>query len=80
MKEQVFVSVVLYAYNNERDVETALVQIDNTMMNYFKNYELILVNDFSSDGTLENMHNVIKIYMAILLSLICRESMVWNML
>lgn len=60
MKEQVFVSVVLYAHNNEQDIETALVQVDNTMMNNFKNYELILVNDFSSDSTLENMHNVMK--------------------
>lgn len=60
MKEQVFVSLVLYAHNNEQEIEQALIQLDNTMMNHFKNYEIILVNDFSHDGTLEKAHNAIN--------------------
>lgn len=60
MKEQVFVSVVLYAHNNESEVEQVLIQLDNTMMNHFKNYEIILVNDFSRDSTLGNAHEAIK--------------------
>ncbi|MBS5912934.1 glycosyltransferase [Paenibacillus macerans] len=60
MKEQVFVSVVLYAQNNEREVSQALIDVDRTMMNHFKNYEIILVNDFSQDNTLEEAHKAIQ--------------------
>lgn len=60
MKEQVFVSVILYAHNNEREIEQALSQVDSIMMNHFKNYEIILVNDFSNDDTLEKAHYAIK--------------------
>lgn len=60
MKEQVFVSVVLYAYNNEHEIEHTLVELDRTMRSHFKNYEIILVNDFSKDGTLEQAHNAIR--------------------
>ncbi len=59
MKEQVFVSVVLYAQNNENEISQVLIDVDKTMMNHFKNYEIILVNDFSQDKTLEEAHNSI---------------------
>ncbi|RRJ62199.1 glycosyltransferase [Paenibacillus oralis] len=60
MKEQVFVSIVLYAQNNEHEISQALIDVDRTMMNHFKNYEIILVNDFSQDNTLEEAHNVMQ--------------------
>lgn len=60
MKEQVFVSVVLYAQNNEREISKVLIDVDRTMMNHFKNYEIILVNDFSQDNTLEEAHSTIQ--------------------
>lgn len=60
MKEQVFVSVVLYAQNNEREISQALIDVDRTMMNHFKNYEIILVNDFSQDNTLEEAQKAIQ--------------------
>ncbi|MEK3663772.1 glycosyltransferase [Paenibacillus sp. FSL F4-0236] len=60
MKEQVFVSVVLYAYNNEREIEQSLIQFDRIMRSHFKNYEIILVNDYSNDSTLEKAHNAIR--------------------
>lgn len=60
MKEQVFVSAVLYAHNNEFEIEQALLELDRTLRTYFKNYEIIIVNDFSQDRTLENAHSAIK--------------------
>lgn len=60
MKEQVFVSVVLYAQNNEREIAQALIDVNQTMMTHFKNFEIIVVNDFSEDRTLEEAHNVIQ--------------------
>lgn len=60
MKEQVFVSVVLYAQNNEREISQVLIDVDKTMMTHFKNYEIILVNDYSQDNTLEEAHIAIQ--------------------
>ncbi|TYA11811.1 glycosyltransferase [Paenibacillus faecis] len=60
MKEQVFVSVVLYAQNNEHEVSKVLIDVDSTIRKHFKNYEIILVNDFSQDNTLEEAHNAIQ--------------------
>ncbi|MFB5674643.1 glycosyltransferase [Paenibacillus terreus] len=60
MKEQVFVSAVLYAHNNELEIDQALLELDCTLRTYFKNYEIIIVNDSSQDRTLENAHSVIK--------------------
>lgn len=60
MKEQVFVSVVLYAYNNEQEIGRALKEIDQSMNNHFKDYEIILVNDSSQDNTLEEAHGAIR--------------------
>ncbi|MBP1173296.1 glycosyltransferase [Paenibacillus sp. OT2-17] len=60
MKEQVFVSTVLYAHNNEHEIVQALTELDRTMMTYFQHYEIILVNDFSQDKTLENAHSAME--------------------
>lgn len=60
MKEQVFVSVVVYAYNNESTIAQTLTQIDQEFDRNFKSYELILVNDYSQDATLVNAREAIK--------------------
>lgn len=60
MKEQVFVSVVLYAQNNEGEVYQTLIDVDRTMKNHFKNYEIILVNDYSLDATIEKAHSALQ--------------------
>ncbi|WP_058301443.1 glycosyltransferase [Gorillibacterium timonense] len=60
MKEQVFVSVVIYAHNNESTVREILMTIDDQFDQNFKSYEIILVNDFSQDRTLENAREAIK--------------------
>ncbi len=53
MKEKVFVSVVLYACNDEETVGNALFEIDQVMHQHYENYEIILVNDGSHDRTLD---------------------------
>ncbi|MGO4546884.1 glycosyltransferase [Paenibacillus sp. 2TAB23] len=57
MKEQVFVSVVLYAYNEQESIKNMLVQIDQTMSRYFYHYEIIVINDASNDLTLERIRS-----------------------
>ncbi|CAH0121693.1 putative glycosyltransferase [Paenibacillus sp. CECT 9249] len=53
MKEQTFASVVLYAHNDEQFIADSLRKIDSAMNNLFKDYEIIIVNDYSQDRTLE---------------------------
>ncbi|WIM39759.1 glycosyltransferase [Paenibacillus sp. PK4536] len=59
MKEPVFVSVVMYTYNDEHVIADALIKMDQKISASFKNYELILVNDASTDKTLENAREAI---------------------
>lgn len=61
MKEQVFVSVVIYAHNNESTVAQTLISLDQLFNRNFKSYELIIVNDFSQDATLTNVREAIKV-------------------
>ncbi|MDN4620697.1 glycosyltransferase [Paenibacillus sp. PsM32] len=61
MKEPVFVSVVMYVHNNENTIKDALINIDQVINNHFKHYELILVNDDSSDETLAKMRDSITL-------------------
>lgn len=60
MKEQVFVSLVVYARNDEKYIADSLKSFDYAMDNLFKNYEIILVNDCSDDNTLRIARNAIK--------------------
>lgn len=60
MKEQVFVSVVVYAHNDESTVAHTLTRLDKVFDNNFKSYEIILVNDYSQDATLTQAREAIK--------------------
>ncbi|WP_322906580.1 glycosyltransferase [Paenibacillus sp. SGZ-1009] len=60
MKEPVFVSVVMYAYNNEDTIFDTMLKMEQAISSYFKNYELIIVNDSSSDRTVEKAREAIK--------------------
>lgn len=53
MKEKPFISIVAYLHNNEKDIPDFLQSIDSLMKKNFETYELILVNDSSSDKTLD---------------------------
>lgn len=59
MKEPVFVSVVAYTYNNESTISEFLRIIDDFMHQTFENYEIILVNDCSTDMTIEKANKTI---------------------
>lgn len=51
MKEKVFVSVVVYAYNTADIIKTSLSQVDEALAEVFEYYEIIVVDDSSTDST-----------------------------
>lgn len=53
MKEKVFVSIVTYVYNDELEIRSYMKLLDLYMQGHFENYELLFVNDNSSDGSLK---------------------------
>lgn len=55
MKEKAFVSVVLYLQNRAPEIPQFLPALDGFMSDNFENYEIIAVNDFSSDGSDERI-------------------------
>ena len=52
-KEKNFVSAVVYLYNNEREVGSFLNTINNLLKENFEKYEIVCVNDCSTDGTVK---------------------------
>lgn len=50
-KEKNFVSAVVYLCNNEKTVKNFLTQINTVLKDNFEKYEIICVNDCSSDNT-----------------------------
>ncbi|MBG9735021.1 glycosyltransferase [Paenibacillus alvei] len=60
MKEQVFISVVIYTHNDETIIEETLINLDQAVNRAFKNYEIIIVNDCSEDNTLIKAREVSK--------------------
>jgi dolichol-phosphate mannosyltransferase len=57
LKEPVFLSVVLYAHNNADIIESTLQKLHDFCISRFKNHEIIVVNDFSTDATVDNIQN-----------------------
>lgn len=49
MKDQDFISLILYVHNNEKIISNTLKRISNVLNNKFLNFEIILINDFSTD-------------------------------
>ncbi|WP_028595323.1 glycosyltransferase [Paenibacillus assamensis] len=60
MKEQVFISVVVYLHNCERTIESFIRFLDKSISDTFEDYEIVLVNDCSKDKTLERARMGIK--------------------
>ena len=57
MKEKAFLSIVVYVYNAENTIESFLGAYHKFLEEHFENFELILVNDASTDRTVERIEN-----------------------
>jgi dolichol-phosphate mannosyltransferase len=55
MKEKAFLSVVVYVYNAENTIESFLATYNKILSEQFENFEIILVNDDSTDRTVERI-------------------------
>lgn len=54
-KEKNFISVVVYVHNNEDNIINFLEKINNKLDENFENYEIICVNDKSSDNSVQEI-------------------------
>lgn len=57
-KEKNFISAVVYVHNNEMEIENFLEQINNKLNDNFDKYEIICVNDKSTDKSVEKIKEV----------------------
>lgn len=53
MKESNFVSAVVYVYENEADIQAFLTRLNTVLRDSFQKYEIICVNDASTDGSVD---------------------------
>ena len=56
-KEKNFVSAVVYLYNNEREVGGFLKTVNDLLKENFEKYEIVCVNDCSTDNTVKAVEN-----------------------
>ena len=56
-KEKNFVSAVVYLYNNEREVGSFLKTVNDLLKENFEKYEIVCVNDCSTDNTVKAVEN-----------------------
>lgn len=57
-KEKNYISLVIYLHNDEEIVEKNLLGIDQIFSKYFSDFEIIAVNDFSTDRTIEKIKGI----------------------
>lgn len=60
-KEKNFASAIIYVHNSEDSIEQFLRTIIEVMENNFEHSEIICVNDFSNDKSLEKIKNISNI-------------------
>ena len=60
MEEKIYLSVIIPAYNEENRIKNTLLEIDKFLTTQDYNYEIIVVNDGSCDGTVELVKNLQK--------------------
>ena len=52
-------SIIIPCYNEKNTIEKILKKIDLSLINYgFQNYEILIIDDFSNDGTKEVLKNL----------------------
>ncbi|CUP12899.1 glycosyltransferase [Hungatella hathewayi] len=54
-KEKNFISAVVYVYNQETQIYRFLELVNETLRNSFEKYEIICVNDASTDGSIKEI-------------------------
>lgn len=59
-KEKNFISAVIYVYNNEKEIKNTLESINNLLKQNFNQYEIICVNDASTDKSVEKIEEFSK--------------------
>ena len=52
-KEKNFISAVVYLYNNEKEVAGFLDTVNTLLKENFEKYEIVCVNDCSTDNTVK---------------------------
>ena len=60
MKEKNFISAVVYVHNNEGNIENFVKQLSTTLNSKFLKYEIIFVNDASTDSTVEKIKKSVE--------------------
>lgn len=58
--EKNFVSAVVYVHNNEKQIKSFLEMLQKTLASHFGKYEIIMVNDASTDSSAEIIREVAK--------------------
>ena len=54
-------SIIIPCYNEKNTIEKILKKIDLSLINYgFQNYEILIIDDFSNDGTKEILKNFLN--------------------
>lgn len=56
-KEKNFISAVLYVRNNEIQIVDTLTKVNKVLSDNFEKYEIICVNDYSTDKSVEQIKN-----------------------
>lgn len=58
--EKNFVSAVVYVHNNEKQVQEFLQMLHDVLENHFLKYEIIMVNDASTDSSADKIRELAK--------------------
>lgn len=59
-KEKNFLSAVVYVHNREKKIADFLKRLDSVLVDNFEKYEIICVNDASTDGTKEQIKSLVE--------------------
>lgn len=69
-KENNFISAVIYVHNNEQEIGSFLEKINSKLESTFENYEIICVNDRSTDRSIEEIKEFFKKFSEVTLSIV----------
>lgn len=69
-KESNFISAVVYIYNNENSIEDFIKIVNELLGRHFMRYEIICVNDFSMDKSIECLKKAVALLKDVQVSVI----------